>query len=209
MKYHRIGLFCCLLVAGVVFAQSPRLVTVDFQQVFEEYRELQRLDRKMKSDVQAFRDELEVKLQALQSRNQDFQELRGQAAAEGLTVEEREQLIEQAAEFFRELKTEEQAIQQEQQAFQEKMETRAMRLRREIADSVTAHIEEMSRERGWDVVLDTSAQGASGLPVVVYADAGADVTLDVIRSLNLADAEEAEPTVTPVEAAAEETGEQE
>jgi hypothetical protein len=54
------------------------------------------------------------------------------------------------------------------------------------------------------VVLDSSARGGNGLPVVIYADAGMDVTLDVSRSLNRAAAEAEEGEAPEGEAGAEE-----
>lgn len=186
-----ISLFC---FPHGVFAQSGRVVTADFQQVFENYSELRELDQQMRAELQAFRDGQEEKLKALRAQNEQFQQIRNQAAAEGISAEEREELIERATEIFESLRREEQALQQKQQAFNQEMEARAARMRREVVDTVLEHVEEMSRERGWDLVVDASARGANGLPVVLFADPGMDVTREVVRSLNRAAAEEAEET---------------
>jgi Skp family chaperone for outer membrane proteins len=181
------GLFLPLFLS----AQTTRMVTVDFQKVFEEYTELQAMDQKMKMEIQAFREDQQVKLQALQKKNQTFQALREQAASETLSVEEREVAVEKAQVVFQELQEERQAIQQEQQAYNQDLEARMSRLRQDVVNQVTAHIQELSRERSWDLVVDISARGNTGLKVVLFSDDSLDVTLDVIRTLNQAAAEKA------------------
>ena len=203
MKTFSLLLLSIVLPAATLNAQSRGVVTVKFQDVFEEYIPLRKLDQEMRMELQAFREEQAAKLQALQAGNQRFQELRGQAAAEDVSEEERERLIEQAGALFEELRASEQKLRQEQQAYNQEIESRAGRLRREVVDSILEHIQGMSRERGWTVVLDSSARGNNGLPTVLFADPGTDVTREVIRSLNRAAAEEeAEATDDP--AAAEE-----
>lgn len=189
MKRFSFLLFSVVLPLSVVSAQSTRVVTVKFQQVFEEYRPLQEMDRRMRAELQQFREEQAAKMEALQERNRAFEALRGRAAREGLSVEERERLIDEATGLFESLQESQQKLRREQEQFNENLQARLERLRREVVDSIQEQIQEMSRDRGWAVVLDATARGGNGLPVVLHADPGTDVTREVIRSLNRAAAE--------------------
>jgi Skp family chaperone for outer membrane proteins len=194
---------CCL---PSLPAQAPRWVVVDFQKVFESYRDLQLADADMKREIQAFRQEQAVRIEGLNAKKQEFLELREQAAADGISEEDRTSLVEQATALFEQLRATEQELQQEQTEFNQQAEAKIGRLRREMADRVSSHLDRMARERGWDLVLDSSANGVSGLPVVQYADPTLDKTVDVINSLNAAAAEEAGEEEADAEAVSESSG---
>jgi Skp family chaperone for outer membrane proteins len=93
----------------------------------------------------------------------------------------------------------EQELQQAQQNFQRDVEEQGRRLRQRIVDEIRARIEVLSKERGWLIVMDASASGANGVPVVLYAAVESDVTREVIQSLNSTPA--AAPATAPAPAA--------
>lgn len=169
---------------GSVFSQTT--VVVNFQTVFEEYRELQRLDLEFRRDVETFQTEQQQAVQALQAKQQAFNQLRQQAAQPEVSDEQREQLAEQAAVMLEELTTEEQRLRQERQKFQQELEAKGVRLRRRIVEDVRKQIEGFAGREGWELVLDSSASGQNGLPVIQYADPAMDKTRWVITELNQA-----------------------
>ena len=71
-----------------------------------------------------------------------------------------------------------------------------------MVDEITKVIEDFREAKGATLVLDTSGLSASGLPAVLYADAGYDITEEVITELNKSKPAE---TTTPEATTAPET----
>jgi Skp family chaperone for outer membrane proteins len=195
-----------LLVLGLglsssVIAQAPSIAVIDFQEVFENYSELRRLDNDLRKELETFRNQQAEKITALQSKNQEFESMRQKAATLETDNEERKALTEEASALFTLVKEGEQKFQNEQKAFNEMIQGKANRLRRDIVDHIQAFVQEMAKERGWDLVLDASAIGGNGLKIVQHHDAAMDFTDEVIRGLNIQAAERAQAgeTVIPSE----------
>ncbi|GEM_PF-1134935 len=188
MKQSRL-FFLLLCVSGFGWSQTPRWVVVNFQRVFEEFTELKQADADVKKEIQAFRDEQAKRLESHNVRKQAFQKLREQAASADVAGTEREALVDEAAKLFEDLRSEEQELQKLQVEFNQQAEAKIVRLRKEFSDQVREHIRKMAEERDWGVVIDSSAVGSNGLPVIHYVESTQDVTVDVVRSLNASVAE--------------------
>lgn len=173
-----------LLLVGFALPVGAEMVVVHFQTVFEEFYELRLEDQKLRATVQEFQQQQEVKVQELQAKQQAFNQLRSRAAQPEVSDEERGQLAEQAVQHLETLNREEQAIREERNQFQEDLEAKGVRLRRNIVDKVTRKITEMAEARNWTLVLDSSAKAPNGLPVVHFATPALDMTQVVIRELN-------------------------
>jgi len=187
-KSRFLFLLLCFPVLG--WSQGTRWVVVNYQQVFEQFSELQQADARLKQEIQSFREEQAKRLEAHNARKASFQSMREQAANAGLSDEEREKLVDEAATLFESLRAEEQELQKKQVEFNQEAEAKIVRLRREFSQMVTEHIRKLAEERDWGLVLDSSAVGNNGLLVVQYAETSLDVTLEVIRSLNASVEEE-------------------
>jgi outer membrane protein len=178
------------LPAATLF--SDTIAVVNFQTVFQEYHELQRLDQEFRGEVESFQKKQQEAVAALQAKQQEFNQLRQQAAQPEVTDEQREEFATQATALLEELNAEEQKLRQERQTFQQELEAKGVRLRRRIVDSVRKQIEGFAGTQGWDLVLDSSANGQNGLPVIQYFNPEMDKTRWVITELNLAAARKAE-----------------
>jgi len=171
------------VVCGTLTLQAE-WVAIHFQTVFEQFHELQVEDQKLRQEIAGFQQEQEQKVQALQQRQETFNQLRREAAQPGVTEEQRQNMAERAAEMLEALNREEQALREERNQFQQDMEAKGVRLRRIIVNRVNDKIEELSQAQGWSLVLDSSARSPNGLPVIPYVEETRDVTGLVIQELN-------------------------
>jgi len=188
----RLSLFLLFFLAlPAQRAISQNIVVVNFQTVFEEYSELQRLDREFRQEADAFQEQQQQAVQELQAKQQEFAQLRQKAAQPDTEDEEREQLAEEAGVLLEELNNEEQRLRTNLQEFQKELEAKGIRLRRRIVNDVRNQIEGFAKSQRWDLVVDSSATGPNGLPVVQYANPELDKTRWVITELNQAAARNA------------------
>lgn len=190
MRRYLLPLMCVWL--GSLVLQAETVVVINFQTVFEEYRELIRLDQEFRGEVESFQAKQQEAVTNLQAQQQAFNELRQQAAQPEVTEAERKEMADRAAELLEELNREEQRLRQERQTFQQELEAKGIRLRRRIVEDVRDQIETFAGTQGWDLVLDSSANGQNGLPVIQYANPEMDKTRWVITELNQTAARRAE-----------------
>jgi len=189
---------CMIVMLPAAFLQA-RVVTVNVDQVFSEYQQTKLADQELQRRIETFRQEQAESVALYQQMQQEFNQFREEGAKVGLSEAERRTLAEKAAETINRLRTMEQELQQAQQNFQRDVEEQGRRLRQRIVDEIRARIEVLSKERGWLIVMDASASGANGVPVVLYAGVESDVTREVIQSLNSTPA--AAPATAPAPAA--------
>jgi Skp family chaperone for outer membrane proteins len=163
---------------------AAETVVIHFQTVYEQFYELQREDQKLRASVNEFQQAQEAKVQALQAKQEAFNQLRSRAAQPEVSNEERQQMAETATQQLEALNREQQAIREERDRFQKDLEAKGIRLRRGIVEKVTNRISEIAEAQNWSLVLDSSAKAANGLPMVHYAAPAMDMTQMVIRELN-------------------------
>jgi outer membrane protein len=192
-------LVCSMIVMLPAALLQARVVTVNVDQVFSEYQQTKLADQELQRRIETFRQEQAESVALYQQMQQEFNQFREEGAKVGLSEAERRTLAEKAAETINRLRTMEQELQQAQQNFQRDVEEQGRRLRQRIVDEIRARIEVLSKERGWLIVMDASASGANGVPVVLYAAVESDVTREVIQSLNSTPA--AAPATAPAPAA--------
>lgn len=180
-RIFSVSLFCLLPCLNALRAE---IVCIHFQTVFEQFTELKQEDQKLREEVAAFQQIQQPKVEALQAKQEAFNQLRNQAAQPEIADEQRKEMVTQATTQLEELNREEQALRQERAQFQKDLEAKGLRLRRSIVDKVNAKIAEIAKEQGWEVVLDASAKSANGLSVIPYITESKDKTEWVIRELN-------------------------
>lgn len=181
---HRLFPIVVLTLLSGFSAVTAEIVTVHYQTVFEQFNELKQEDQKLREEVAVFQQDQQAKVQALQAKQETFNQLRNQAAQPEVTDAQRKEMVTMATSQLEALNSEEQALRQERAQFQKDLEAKGMRLRRAIVDKVNATIAEIAQEQGWEIVLDASAKSPNGLPVVSYLSAAKDKTDFVIRELN-------------------------
>jgi Skp family chaperone for outer membrane proteins len=188
------SMFFLFGLVSLSIAVHAEIVSVNFQQVFEQYRELKLEDQKLRAQVADFQQEQQVKVQALQLKQQAFNQMRNQAAQPEVTEDQRKEIVKEATTQLEELNQEEQALRQERTQFQKDLEAKGLRLRRGIVDKVNEQIETFAEEEGWEIVVDASAKSPNGLPVLAYISPAMDKTQWVIAELNKASAVKSEET---------------
>ncbi len=184
--------FTALALFSALSTLHADIVTINYQKVFEEYIELKLEDQKLRDQVAAFQTEQQEKVQSLQLKQQEFNELRNRAAQPEVPEAERKAIVEKATRQLEVLNKQEQGLRQERAQFQKDLEAKGLRLRRGIVEKVNAKIKEMAEDNDWELVLDSSAKSPNGLAMVSYASQTLDRTDLLIQELNSSAAKKSE-----------------
>ena len=67
---------------------------------------------------------------------------------------------------------------------QKQLDDQGRRMRRSIVDELRGFVKEYARERGIEVVLDSSGNSLNGVEIVLFADSRVDATADIIQAAN-------------------------
>ncbi|MBI2517400.1 MAG: OmpH family outer membrane protein [Opitutae bacterium] len=172
-------------VAATLQAQSAiKLVTVDMAKVYETHYKTEEANAKFNEAAQKAQeqlDELAKQVQGLADQYKDLveqskntvlkPEVRSNAEAEAQKKLETIQRLQNDAQNFR-VNT--------QRSLQQRMKTHHDL----VLEEITKVVKDISRARGATLVLDKSGLTASGISAVIYADAGYDITDDVVKEVN-------------------------
>lgn len=159
-------------------------VVVDMDRVFAEFHRTRQAEAQVQEMVQAYRQEQERARADFQQMQESFNRLREESSSMELEETRRRELAQQAADKLNEMRSLEERFRQEDQNRQRQIEEQGRRLRQRIVDEMLEKVRELSAERNWTLVLDSSAVSANGLPVVLRAATPLDVTGEVIQALN-------------------------
>ncbi|MCC5805023.1 MAG: OmpH family outer membrane protein [Opitutales bacterium] len=182
-KYLAFVSALALVIAAPAFA-NVKIATVSMERLFDGYYKREEAFDRLSSVQRQAQEEAEERAAPLQRMQEELQELEERAENQLLSDEARADLMQ---EFNMKLQRLQQAAQehrrweqQKMQELQQRQQTIRMNLIEEIRDVVLA----VAREDGVELVFDTSDVTGSGVPSVLYASSGFDMTDKVMRELN-------------------------
>ncbi len=184
MKKH----FPALLLAAVLFAAGAHaagdVVFVDVQEVFKRFYKTQLAQdqiRQQADDIKFEREAMEADVKTLK---EEVETLRTDARDETLSEDTRESKRNQLEEKLVELQKNEQEMIEFEKLRMQQLEQQNTRMSRKLFDEIRETVVIYSKEKGFDGVIDRSAQSRAGMQVVLFANPKKDITVDVLTILN-------------------------
>jgi outer membrane protein len=157
---------------------------VDMNRIFSEYDKTKKtqaeydiLEKNINKELDARKEQLKKQVEAIDKINIDLEK-------SDLKKEERD-----AKEQERETKiTEARKLDQETVEFrsskEKKFEEEFSKIRKTIIDNIMTIVNEQTKIRGFDLLLDKSGLSAGAIPVVLYSRPDLDISSDIITILN-------------------------
>ena len=180
-KMRSILVAVTILTAGFVGAQAqkaPNILTVDIEEVYNNYKKAQEAQEKFAIEVQNARDELNKILQEGVKMGEALQDLEEKANNPALTEKARKGFEEEARVKTEEIQKKQMEISQFQRETDQTLSDRRQAFvnlhMSEIRDSLAM----LAKKKGADMVLNSSGV------MVMYADCSFDVTQDAINMMN-------------------------
>lgn len=167
-------------------AQEPRskVITVNMDQVFNEYYKTKQADAQLKSQAKEFEDERQKLLGEMEQIDREFNTLREDSQNTALSEEVRAAKRTLAEEKLMAKREQESKIRRFMELRQKQLDDQGRRMRRSIVDELRGFVKEYARERGIEVVLDSSGNSLNGVEIVLFADSRVDATADIIQAAN-------------------------
>lgn len=170
--------------AAVAPAQDIKVMTVDIAEIFDNYYKTAEARERLEES----RDEAQAQLEEMQGEGQamleELQALREQMENEALSEQARQTAQQEAQAKMQEIQQKQREVEGFQQTTVRSLQQRQQNFQEIMLDEIRQVILEFRRERGADLVLNTSERIGGVLNSVLYTDPEWDATQAVLARLN-------------------------
>jgi Skp family chaperone for outer membrane proteins len=175
-------IFLGLLVstAGSMAKAQAGVAVVNMERVFEGCDRAKEQAARSAADSKAADEELESRQTVLRKQVAEIERIKSDAAS---TSPEKKKELEARIGSARKL---DQEIADFRNTRRKDLEDRALKARQAILAEIREVVDRVAKARGCDIVIDSSVSVPGGLPVVVSASAGSDLSSEVLEMLNRA-----------------------
>jgi len=179
-------IFASILLIGTSAFAEYRIATVDLGRVFTNYwktKQAQVVIDAKKNDIQKDGKEL---MDTFNKSKQEYQKMLETVNDPAVSSEERDKRKKAAEDKLKDLKEQDDNLQQFDRASQASLVEQLKRTRDKIVSDIRAAVSAKAKTDGYNLVIDTSAQSANETPVVLYSVPGDnDITEAVIKQINI------------------------
>jgi outer membrane protein len=174
------------LVLGTAFAAQAqdRIATVDLRKVFDNYWKTKQANTALKERGDEMEKELKGLVTDFESGKQEYQTLLESANDQAASITERERRKKKAEDKLKQLREDEQSIQQFQRQARTTIDEQQRRMRDNILEEVKATITTLAKAGSFTLVVDTAAETPNRTPVILYSSDPDDLTTAVLNQLN-------------------------
>jgi outer membrane protein len=188
-----------LATGSAALAQPAlKLVTVDIAKTYDSYYKAEEGMAKFRDAQQKAQEQAEEYRKQGQIMVDEYKELAEQSKSTLLTAEAKTKAEQSAQQKLEEIQRKQGELQNFMQSTERSLQQQMLTRRELLLEEITKTVNEIAKRKGATLVIDKSGPSAFRIPVVLYADAGYDITEEVITEINKdRPATPAAPAATP------------
>jgi len=178
-----------IVSALVLFTALPslaadRIATVDLREVFDGYWKTKQANAALQERGAEMENELKGLVADFESAKEEYQALLESANDQAVSITERERRKKKAEDKLKQLREDEQTIQQFQRQARTTIDEQQRRMRDNILEEVKATVTTMAKAGKFTLVIDTAAETPNRTPVILYSSNPDDLTEAVLKQMN-------------------------
>ena len=180
MKIFRYVLIAVILttVAMSASAQS-KIATVDMKKLLKDYYKTKMAENALEKKRDDLRKELKDMADGLDKAKTDYKALLDQANDPAISADERDRRKQASADKAREINNAQAALEQFQRQAEAQLQDQSQRMTVNLITEIQKAVSDKAKSGGFTLVVNSG-----NLDAIVYANADADITADVIKQLN-------------------------
>lgn len=163
---------------------NTKIVTVSMQRLFDGYYKAAEANARLESIRQRAFEEAEEKQRGIQSKAERLESVQEEMENPMLSESARGQKQEELQRIVNEGRQMQFEYQQWEQQTMENLNRQSQQIRDDLIGEIRKVVDVIGREKGAQILLDTSDILGSGVPTVLWADPRLDITEEVMRELN-------------------------
>lgn len=186
-KMIRTLLTVAALAAGSTAALAQpaiKLITVDVAKSYDSYYKAEEGMAKFRDAQQKAQEQAEEYRKQGQLMVEEYKELAEQAKSTLLTADAKTKAEQNAAKKLEDIQRKQGELQNFMQSTDRSLQQQMLTRRELLLEEITKTVNEIAKRKGATLVIDKSGPSAFRIPVVLYADAGYDITDEVIAEIN-------------------------
>lgn len=181
--------YVCVLGLSMFAVASARGVelkvgVINLDRAFNEYYKTKLADAQLKQQADEFNEERKKLIEEYEKLQEQFAKLRDESQNIALSESVRSAKRDEAEDKLVELRDFESRIRRFDETRRKQLDDQSRRMRKRIVDEILQTANNYAKVRGFQLVLDSSAQSLNGVEMVLYADPKLDITDDVLGELN-------------------------
>jgi len=169
---------------GLSAQPALKIITVDMGKLLENHYKTEEQVTKLRADEQKARDELERMGKELNQVVEQYKETVEQSKNTLLTAEARTKAEADSQKMLEDIQRRQADGQNFQVNTQRSLQQRLNNFRGLLLDEIGKKVVEIAKGKGATLVVDKSGPTGLGLPAVIYADPGYDITDEVMAEIN-------------------------
>lgn len=186
-----------VMAASMVMGAEQRIGVINLDRAFNEYHKTKLADAQLKQLADEFNEERKKLMAEYEKLQEEFTKLRDEAQNIALSEAVRSAKREQAEDKLIELRDFESRIRRFDESRRKQLDDQGRRMRKRIVDEILQAANNFAKVRGYNLVLDSSAQSLNGVEMVIFSDPKLDLTDDILGELNKGKVETGTGSPTP------------
>ena len=177
------GLLLLCLAGGSAWAQT-RIATVDVRKVFDNYWKTKQADAVLKDRAAEMEKDFKEMITNYDKVKLEYQKLLTSASDQAVSTDEREKRKRDSEEKLKTLKETEETLAQYRRSATAQLDEQKRRMRDKILEEIRTVLNARAKSGSFSLILDSTAESATGTPVVLFTDHENDLTSAVLQDLN-------------------------
>ena len=176
-----------LLLAGASVASADiKIGIVDMNKVFSEYSKTKDAQAKYSLAEKAANDDLNTRVESLKKSMQEISALNADLEKSEIGQDARAAKMKDREAKVAAARTLDREIADFRAAKQKGLQDQFLKMRKDIVDDIMKVMNDLSKSKEFDIVLDKSGLSAGAIPVVLYSRDEYDFSSELIAALNKA-----------------------
>jgi outer membrane protein len=174
----------CGAALGLAAQPALKLVTVDMGKLFDGHFKAEEQMAKLREAEQKAQEELERMVKEGNQLVEQYKETVDQSKNTLLTPEARQKAETDSQKMLEDIQRRQADLQNFRANSQRTLQQRLNNFRGLLLEEISKKVTDIAKRKGATLVVDRSGPSLIGIPVVLYADAGYDITDEVAAEIN-------------------------
>jgi outer membrane protein len=172
------------IALGLCAQPALKIVTVDIGKIFDGHYKTEEQMAKLKDAQTKAQEELERMVKEANTLVEQYKETMDQSKSSLLTPEARSKAEGDSQKMMEDIQRRNSDLQSFRANTQQSLQQRFNNFRSLLLDEISKKVTEIAKGKGATLVVDKSGPSLAGIPAVIYADTGYDITEEVMAAIN-------------------------
>jgi outer membrane protein len=184
MKKFKVMLLGLVVMVAVTVVAEQKIAVMDLAMVIENDPSMAETQTAVRAKIAAYEKEQEEMLGVRQEMKKELEDLIKQSESKVLSDAAKKAIEDKARAKIQEIKEYETDIKDGASLAQKRIGDQTTRAQKKILDKIKAVASDYAKQNGYDFVIPTTIDNATGMFIVLYANEKYDITDEIIELIN-------------------------